>query len=426
MIIKSFNLGKKFSKYLKYYEISNELFNLKKLNKIQLIIKNKFMKNSVLIFICSLTIQYCYSQNYFVTDIEGRDQVLAISTGSAFGRIKAADNYNLLATLLGDNPTTHLAPGQSLIDPVNLTMGGVNFNLQPFVYRESGNSRMKNLPIGSKLSQFLSDPLQGEKFDLTLPFTDKRVALSDRSAFIRLGNDGPGSDYHTAIDFDRTDDLSKGFDIIAAADGIVLSNPSDGQPIVLLHTTPKGKVFITIYQHLNPSSKSHLNDGDTIKRGDKLGFLQEGGYTHLHFAVAVRVDGGFVGKVMVPERYYLIDPFGVYDYRKNYQSSTTYNYLPNNDLTNIVAGIKGVNVFMTNPINGSFFYKDEDCLSFDPNKLVIKKLSSNQFRIESGNHLMKMFSTMEEAGNALQIIKRNGYTKSCFIGRPNPSFEYYK
>ncbi|MBK7244408.1 MAG: hypothetical protein IPH98_11190 [Saprospiraceae bacterium] len=57
---------------------------------------------------------------------------------------------------------------------------------------------------------------------------------------------------------------------------------------------------------------------------------------------------------------------------------------------------------------------------------MIKKLSSNQFRIESGNHLMKMFSTMEEAGNALQIIKRNGYTKSCFIGRPNPSFEYYK
>jgi hypothetical protein len=42
VIIKSFNLGNKFNKKQKYYKNTNELFNLKKLNKIQLIIKNIF------------------------------------------------------------------------------------------------------------------------------------------------------------------------------------------------------------------------------------------------------------------------------------------------------------------------------------------------------------------------------------------------
>ncbi|MBK7244410.1 MAG: VCBS repeat domain-containing M23 family metallopeptidase [Saprospiraceae bacterium] len=310
------------------------------------------MKKFVLIFICSLTIQYCYSQNYFVTDIEGRDQVLAISTGSNFGGIIAADNYNVLATILGDSPYTLLKPGQKLIDKVNLTMGDVNFDLQPLYLRETGNSRMRNLPPCQKLTQFLSDPLQGEKFDLTLPFIDGRVALSARSAFIRLGNDCPGTDYHTAIDFDRSD-ITKSFEIIAAADGIVLRNRQ--QVLVLAHTTPMGKIFLTIYQHLKPDSKSKLLEGMSIKRGDRIGTLQTGGYTHLHFAVAVLVHGGLVGNVLVPERYYLIDPLGVYEERKNSNDITLYNYLPKNNIGYRLSGVKAINVFRTNPINGSFF-----------------------------------------------------------------------
>lgn len=44
----------------------------------------------------------------------------------------------------------------------------------------------------------------------------------------------------------------------------------------------------------------------------------------------------------------------------------------------------------------------------------------------SGSQLMFTFPNMLEAGNALSIIKKYGFTKTCFVGRPNPSLQYMR
>jgi murein DD-endopeptidase MepM/ murein hydrolase activator NlpD len=379
---------------------------------------------SLMLMSVFLFARVAYSQDYFVSDVEGRTQVLSTSIGSNFGGTRAGENYNLLATLLGDSPASQLANGQTLIDPVSLSMENVSFTLQPFVFTVAGSNRMRNLPAGPNLTRFLDDPLLGEKFDLTLPFTDRRVVLSRRSAFMRLGNDGISTDYHTAIDFQRSDNNSESFDIIAAADGIVLSNRTAGQSIVILHKTASGKEFITIYQHLNPDSKSRLAIDASIKRGQRIGSLAlVDGNTHLHFAVAVKGPSGIIGGVAVPELWYLIDPFGVYDYRRRRDDNTNYNYLPASTILSKVQGIRHAFTFMTNPIDGSFFYDNEDCISFVPNRLL---LNTRFNRIDTETTTLRVFPSFEEASKAFQIIKRHGYTKACFIGRPNPSFEYYK
>ena len=47
--------------------------------------------------------------------------------------------------------------------------------------------------------------------------------------------------------------------------------------------------------------------------------------------------------------------------------------------------------------------------------------------MEKGNHWIFDFETNEtEARHAFAIIKMHGFTKSCFVGRPDPSFQYLR
>ncbi len=44
-----------------------------------------------------------------------------------------------------------------------------------------------------------------------------------------------------------------------------------------------------------------------------------------------------------------------------------------------------------------------------------------------GSHWMFSFGSKEdEARQALAIIKKYGFTRSCFVGRPNASFQYMR
>jgi len=283
---------------------------------------------------------------YFVTDPVNPNQFYWRSR-QVFGGVTTHQNYNLLASLLGDKRT---APsGTTLVGSQSYYYtSSRKISIPPFAYNTS-NGTKKGLPIGGKLKKFLSDPLGGGKFNLSLPFKDRAVALSDRSALVRK-MDGGGTDriWHVAIDFDYSGNPSKEFEVFAPADGVVIGYRPGGSSMTIKHRGSNGREFLTIYQHLDPSSvPSNL---EKVRRGQFIGRIEaaSSGYAHLHFGVAVKGPSGVVNGFRVPALWYLIDPFGVYDYRRN-STNRLYNYLPNNRIDATVKGIRHVYVFKSNP-----------------------------------------------------------------------------
>ncbi len=67
----------------------------------------------------------------------------------------------------------------------------------------------------------------------------------------------------------------------------------------------------------------------------------------------------------------------------------------------------------------------EDCITFDPALATVEQINGT-WRITAGNSILLSFGSKEqEARRALEIIKAYGMTQQCFVGRPNPSMEYY-
>ncbi|UCE04484.1 MAG: hypothetical protein JSW07_12720 [bacterium] len=68
----------------------------------------------------------------------------------------------------------------------------------------------------------------------------------------------------------------------------------------------------------------------------------------------------------------------------------------------------------------------EDCVSFNPNTIEVKKING-RWKIVDGSHWLFDFENKEsEARQAFAIIKKYGFKFSCFVGRPNPSFQYLR
>jgi hypothetical protein len=67
----------------------------------------------------------------------------------------------------------------------------------------------------------------------------------------------------------------------------------------------------------------------------------------------------------------------------------------------------------------------EDCTKFNPNNISIQKTIAN-YTIVDGGHYIFNFDKKEEAETSLKIIKKYGFNRSCYIGRPYPSFTYLK
>jgi Astacin (Peptidase family M12A) len=69
----------------------------------------------------------------------------------------------------------------------------------------------------------------------------------------------------------------------------------------------------------------------------------------------------------------------------------------------------------------------EDCISFNPSLLAVKKVGANWTVVENNNHLMFAFGSKElDARKALCVIKKYGFTKACYVGRPGPSMIYLR
>lgn len=67
----------------------------------------------------------------------------------------------------------------------------------------------------------------------------------------------------------------------------------------------------------------------------------------------------------------------------------------------------------------------EDCVSFNPVNLSIQPISTG-FRMQDGDHWMFTFPNLVEAASSLYVVGKYGFTKSCFVGRPNPSLAYLR
>jgi len=68
----------------------------------------------------------------------------------------------------------------------------------------------------------------------------------------------------------------------------------------------------------------------------------------------------------------------------------------------------------------------EDCVSFNPNTIEVKNIGG-RWKIVDGSHWVFDFNNKEnEARTALAIIKKYGFTRSCFVGRPDASFQYLR
>ena len=71
-------------------------------------------------------------------------------------------------------------------------------------------------------------------------------------------------------------------------------------------------------------------------------------------------------------------------------------------------------------------FSGEDCVSFNPATIEVKNIGG-RWKIVDGTHWLFDFGAKEsEARQAFAIIKKYGFTSSCFVGRPQPSFKYLR
>ncbi len=68
----------------------------------------------------------------------------------------------------------------------------------------------------------------------------------------------------------------------------------------------------------------------------------------------------------------------------------------------------------------------EDCIPFDPERIEVKSVNG-RWKITDGSHWLFDFGSSEqEARSALALIKRYGFTHTCYIGRPQASMTYLR
>lgn len=81
---------------------------------------------------------------------------------------------------------------------------------------------------------------------------------------------------------------------------------------------------------------------------------------------------------------------------------------------------------LVNNVAPSGAMRGEDCVAFNPATTTVKKIN-NRWKIVDGNHWMFDFDNNQaEAEQSLAVIKKYQFTRSCFVGRPDPSFSYLR
>lgn len=71
-------------------------------------------------------------------------------------------------------------------------------------------------------------------------------------------------------------------------------------------------------------------------------------------------------------------------------------------------------------------FPGEDCVSINPNNLTVRDSGSRFTIVSNGNHFAFTAPTKAEAEDVIAVIKYYGFTRSCFVGRPDPSMSYLR
>lgn len=68
----------------------------------------------------------------------------------------------------------------------------------------------------------------------------------------------------------------------------------------------------------------------------------------------------------------------------------------------------------------------EDCIGFNPAKIQAK-LINGRWKVVEGSHWIMDFASKEaQARSAVKVIRHYGFTRVCFVGRPNPGMMYFR
>ena len=73
-------------------------------------------------------------------------------------------------------------------------------------------------------------------------------------------------------------------------------------------------------------------------------------------------------------------------------------------------------------------YRGEDCIGFNnANLSVVRAGRRNTWKLVDGSHWIVDFDYKKaEAYQALKIVKKHKFSQVCYVGRPGPSFTYWK
>ncbi|OLS42849.1 PASTA domain-containing protein [Rhodovulum sulfidophilum] len=66
----------------------------------------------------------------------------------------------------------------------------------------------------------------------------------------------------------------------------------------------------------------------------------------------------------------------------------------------------------------------EDCIGFDPETLDLDSGGAGVTLVSDRSRMIR-FRNMDEAKKAMLVIRKHGFTRQCFVGRPNPEFKYF-
>jgi hypothetical protein len=69
---------------------------------------------------------------------------------------------------------------------------------------------------------------------------------------------------------------------------------------------------------------------------------------------------------------------------------------------------------------------NEDCVTFDPKKLQARQIHGSWKIVENNHWLFDFGSKVQEAKQALGVIRKYQFRYSCYVGRPDPSFTYLR
>jgi hypothetical protein len=68
----------------------------------------------------------------------------------------------------------------------------------------------------------------------------------------------------------------------------------------------------------------------------------------------------------------------------------------------------------------------EDCISFNPNNLEVTEIGGRWGIVEGNHRLFDFGGNRAEAEQAAGVIRKYGFTRNCYVGRPGPSFTYLR